>query len=170
MAISFSAWFLGTSRNLVLALILGAGIIFASILTPLGASMSQMRHEELFINVMDNLILAVIAGMVFEFIRSINNLRAGVVDIALESHRASMSAETHRSLYQLVENIKSDIGHPPVDDVEKSTEDHYVRFISSLEIRSNLLKKRRRSILGTIDGPELGMMAVDIASTKPGDR
>jgi len=170
MTIVLSAWFLGASRNLVLAAVLGAGMIFASLLAPPEASMRLIRLEQLFIEGMDNLILAVLAGLACEFIRSINALRAGVVDIALERHRASLSAETHRGLYQLVESLKRDISAPRIGDVDGSSEEYHAGFIISLETRSTLLKKRLRSILGAIDKPESEMMALDLADTRPGDR
>lgn len=169
MAIVLSAWFLGASRNLALAMIMGTGMIFASMLAPPESSAGVMRIQQLFIDVMDNLILAVLAGFACEFIRSINTLRTDVIDIALERHRASLSAETHRSLHQLVENLRRDIGTPQIRDAEGSLEDFHAGFISSIEMQSALLKKRLRSILGAIDKPQPGMMAVDLSSAKPVD-
>lgn len=169
MAIILTAWFLGPSRNFALAIIMGAGMIFASMLAPPGNSAGVMRSQQLFIEVMDNLILAVLAGFACEFIRSINSLRTEVVDIALERHRASLSAETHRSLHQLVESLKHDIGDPHIRDGEAPTGVFYARFITSLETQSNLLKKRLRNILEAIDKPDSRMTGATISSPKPGD-
>lgn len=154
MAIALSAWFLGATRNLLLAVIMGGGIILASLMAPPEASMELMRTEALFIDVMDNLIIAFLAGIVCEFIRSINSLRAGVVDIALERQRASMSIATHRSLYELVEGLKHDIGSAQSHEPQDSSEELHAPFIASLEARSTFLKQRLRSILAAIDRPE----------------
>jgi hypothetical protein len=154
LTVCLSAWFLGPLRNFILALILGAGLIFASAMAPPEASAGILRQEELFIEVMDNLILAVIAGFAFEFVRSIDTLRAGLVDIALERNRAALSAETHRGLYQLVESIRNDVSGWQVPGHSDAMPGEFSEgFVSSLETRSTMLKSRLRKILASIDEP-----------------
>lgn len=161
--IVFSAWFLGTWRNLVLALMLGAGMIFASLMAPPEVSMSLVRTQDLYINVIETIIFALLAGLSIDFVRNINSLRNGVVEIALEQHRVNLSTETHKGLYQLVENLRREIRAPGNLDVHGISEEHLVSYIKSLETRSTHLKSRLRSILNSIDLPVSETGAVEIA-------
>ncbi|MDO8736666.1 MAG: ATP-binding protein [Thermoleophilia bacterium] len=168
-AICLSAWFLGVSRNLLLSIIMGTGMLIASLMAPPDGSVAFMRQEELFIDVMDNLILAVVAAIIFGFIKNINNLRAGVVNVALERHRATMSADTHRGLYQLVTGLKHEIGTPPTDGDGSMPDDHRIQFLVSLEKHSTMLKSRLREIMGAIDNPKSAVNASEMSSVSPGE-
>ncbi|MHB0867379.1 MAG: sensor histidine kinase [Thermoleophilia bacterium] len=160
MAIVMSAWFLGPAKNLVMTLILGAGIVAASLLAPAETNMGTIRTEQLFSEVMDNIILGVLAGFAFRFINGINARRTEVVDTALERSRAMISSATNRGLYEMLRSLQGDISILKNNHGREATGLDHENFITSLETQSNLLKKRLRDILRAIDGPDAEMTAL----------
>lgn len=153
-AIGMSAWFMGISRNILLSMIMGAGIIFASLMAPPDASMAINRQEEVLIEVLDNLILAALTGIVFDFIRNIHDLRASVIKSNLEQYRVAMSTKTHHGLYELLTNLKREAGNLLRSGNDGMSDDHHARLLVALETHSTMLKTRLREIMDSLNSPD----------------
>ncbi len=149
MAIVLSAYFLGISRNVALAAIMAAGLMAASLLVPPDASQQLQRTELVLSEIMDNLVLALLAGFTVEFIRSIDGLRSGAVRTAVDRQRERISVSTHQILHGLVHDLRQD-----VLSLDRDGEHSAQGLSAGLEETSARLKVRLRSILDSLEQPQ----------------
>jgi len=149
MFIVISAYFLGVTRNLALSLILAAGILAASLLAPPDATLELQRYSKVITDIMDNIILAVLAGFTFLFIRNLDELRAGAVEDVLERQRVSFSASTHRDLSALIHSLKEKVSQWEKQSASRNASMEL--SAATIQSRSTELKTRLREILRSLE-------------------
>ncbi len=151
VAVIMNGLFLTALKNLVMTLLLNAGIVAAYQLAPAtlvatfpgGRLETPLQHSTIYV------ILAVSAGLAGEFVKNLESLQIKAITRVLARQRVNMTAETHRQLDSLVTGIRQEFQELSAETTG-SLDSHGLKGIES---RSSYLKTRLRSILISLDEP-----------------
>ena len=137
--------------NLAVASMSGLGMMIANLLAPASTSMHGQRMEELVINIISNLLIAMLAGLAVEFVRNLERLQQLAIDRALTHQHERLSAETHHQLYSRVQSVGDDIRRL-AQRVDGRDEHHGVaEKIGGLESSSNELKMELKQLMRSLE-------------------
>lgn len=150
--LALSACFLGIAPNLRLASFLGVGMIAANQLAPPTPAMHDGRVEELVVEVISNLLLAVVASLGVEFLASLEKLKRGAVAQAVARQQEQLTSRTYEELHTKILELGKEIEGIRA----QSRHGHdFSESIAILESRSRDLTVRLRQIIRSIEEKDL---------------
>lgn len=150
-ALLVSACFLGTVRNIALAGLQGGGLALAYVLLSGAGITSGETTEELVTSITSNLLIALFAGLIVEFVNSLMRLQGETIERALARQREQLTSEAHRQLFSLIHNLGLEIHAGRETGQTTRTEDGRV---GKIEASSRELKQALRRIMMAIDQQE----------------
>lgn len=147
-ALLVSACFLGIGRNIALAAWQGALLSLAFVLLSTSTGTTPDTIEEVITSITSNLLIALFAGLIVEFIASLKSLQDETIGQALARQREQLTGEAHRELYTLIRSLGLDIlDTRPVNPAGDG-------YLGKIESRSRELKQALRRIITAIDQQE----------------
>ncbi len=149
-----AAYFLSGRRVIFLSLLVGAGIIAASLLAPPLPGLAGSRNEMILLNITSNIFFAISVGFFVKFINQLEGMQKDAVARTLARQREQLSAATHGQILSGIERLEREVlglknaMTPANDKLPRES-------IERLKSCSNDTKRRLRKILTFLDQPTL---------------